>query len=377
MIPSQRHLFDLPDDVAYLNCAFTAPLLKTAAMEGQKTIRAKENPWNIASEDFFTGLETVRGLFARIIGSESDCVAIVPAVSYGIALAAKNLPVGENQHIVVLEDQFPSNIYCWQRLATENRAIIKTVQRPADSDWTEALLEPIDDSAAIVAVPNCHWTDGTLIDLVKIGQKCRSVGAALVVDGAQSLGAMPFSVKEIRPDFLVATAHKWLLGPYSLGFCYVDKKWHNGIPLEENWLNRAGSENFANLVNYRDEYQKGARRYDMGEASNFMLSPIAAAALNQLLDWGVKNIAETLQVKTEAIARRANQMGLYVAPTSARAPHMIGVSKLGGFSDDLPDLLAQDKVFVSVRGESIRISPHVYNTEEEIQRLFKALEKTV
>lgn len=377
MISNQRHLFDIPEDVAYLNCAYTAPLLRAATQAGQKAIKAKENPWNITSKNFFSGIETVRGLFARLVGCESSCVAIVPAVSYGIALAAVNLPIEENQTIVVLQDQFPSNIYSWRRLAALKNAVIKTVRRPADSDWTHALLEAIENNTSIVAVPNCHWTDGTLIDLVKIGEKSRAVGASLVVDGTQSLGAMPFSVSEVQPDFLVATSHKWLLGPYSFGFCYVAPKWHNGIPLEENWLNRAGSENFARLVHYQDDYQIGARKFDMGEVSNFILTPIAAAALKQLLNWGVENIAQTIQAKTDAIAERVKQMGLLVAPMHVRAPHMIGVSKAEGFGDELPNLLANEKVFVSVRGESIRISPHLYNTDEEIERLFSALEKAM
>ncbi len=254
---------------------------------------------------------------------------------------------------------------------------MKTVPRPADNDWTPALLESIKDDTAVVAVSNCHWTDGTLIDLEKIGAQCRSRGAALVIDGIQSLGAMPFSVERVRPDFLVAGAHKWLLGPYSFGFCYVDPKWHNGTALEENWMNRADSEDFSRLVDYRDNYQKGARRFDMGESSSFILSPIAAAALKQILEWGVENIAGTLRAKTDAIADRAREMGLVVASKHARAPHLIGISKPGGFPKELPNLLAQEKIFVSVRGESIRIAPHLYTTAEEIERLFSALRKVL
>jgi selenocysteine lyase/cysteine desulfurase len=377
MIPNQRHLFDLPDDVAYLNVAYTAPLLHAAANAGRDAIQAKQNPWTVTSNDFFSSVETVRNLFAGIVGCNSDCVAIIPAVSYGIALAAKNIPIEEGQSIVVLQDQFPSNVYSWRSLATRKNAVIKTVPRPIDNDWTPALLESIEDNTAVVAVSNCHWTDGTLIDLEKIGEQCRSKGAALVVDGIQSLGAMPFSVERVQPDFLVAGTHKWLLGPYSYGFCYVDTKWHQGMGLEENWMNRADSEDFSRLVDYRDGYQKGARRFDMGESSNFILSPIAAAALRQILEWGVENIAVTLQAKTDAIADLATEIGLVVAPKHARAPHLIGISKPGGFPKELPNLLAQEKIFVSVRGESIRIAPHLYTSEKDIEQLFSALRKAI
>ena len=377
MIPNQRHLFDLPDDVAYLNVAYTAPLLRSAADAGRVAIQAKENPWTVTSDDFFRSVETVRSLFAAIVGCHSDCVAIIPAVSYGVALAAKNLPVEEGQSIVVLHDQFPSNVYSWRNLASEKKAIIKTVPRPNNHDWTPALLNYIGENTAIVAVSNCHWTDGTLIDLEKIGERCRSTGAALVIDGIQSLGALPFSVERVQPDFLVAAAHKWLLGPYTFGFCYVDTKWHQGTGLEENWMNRADSDDFSRLVDYRENYQKGARRFDMGESSNFILSPIASAALKQLLDWGVENIAATLEAKTDAIADLAKEIGLVVAPKQARAPHLIGVSNPGGFPKELLNLLAQEKIFVSVRGNSVRIAPHLYTTGEDIERLFSALQKTL
>ena len=375
MIPCQRDLFDIPENTTYLNCAYTSPLLKAAQQAGRAAIQAKANPWTIKAADFFSTAETARALFAQLVGCSPDDVALVPAVSYGIALAARNLPVARNQAIVVLQDQFPSNVYPWMRVAHEKNAMVKTVQRPPDSDWTPAVLDAIDSDTAIVAVQNCHWTDGSLLDLVQVGEKCRAVHAALVVDGIQSIGAMPFPLEKIQPDFLVAASHKWLLGAYSFGFCYVAPKWHGGTPLEENWFNREGSEDFARLVDYRESYQPGARRYDQGEASSFILAPIAAAGIRQILEWGVENISQTLQSKTDAIADRAQQMGLYVAPAHARAPHLIGVAKPGGFAKDLPQLFGQENVFVSVRGESVRISPHLYTTDQDIDRLFTVLEK--
>lgn len=377
MIPCQRDRFEIPDDVAYFNCAYTAPLLRSAAQAGKAALQAKSQPWSITARHFFENLEENRSLFGRLIGSAAENTAIIPAVSYGIALAAKNLPVRSGQTLLVLEEQFPSNVYSWRRLASQTGASVQTVGRPANGDWTSAVLEAIDRDTAIAALPNCHWTDGSLLDLVRIGERCREVEAALVVDATQSLGAMAFSVELVQPDFLVTTAHKWLLGPYSFGFCYVAPRWQTGLPLEENWLNRVGSEDFARLVDYRDDYQAGARRYDVGEASNFILAPVAAAALNQVLAWGVDEIAATLGTITDRIAQRAAELGLTTAPPGARAPHLIGVAISGGMPGELPGTLAREKVFVSVRGSSIRISPHLYNTSDDVDRLFTALHKVL
>ncbi|MCP4689236.1 MAG: aminotransferase class V-fold PLP-dependent enzyme, partial [Desulfobacterales bacterium] len=146
MIPCQRHLFHLPDDIAYFNCAYTSPLMRTAEEAGRAAMERKRSPWTITPADFFETIEENRKLFARLVDADPDQAAIIPAVSYGVSLAAKNIPVARGRSIVVLQDQFPSNVYPWRRLAAERGAEIKTVQRPADSDWTPAVLEAIDEN---------------------------------------------------------------------------------------------------------------------------------------------------------------------------------------------------------------------------------------
>jgi selenocysteine lyase/cysteine desulfurase len=301
MIPCQRHLFDLPDDIAYLNCAYLSPLMKAVMQAGQQGARLEARPWEVTPRDFFTTTEIARELFARVINASANDIAIVPAASYGVAVAARNVPLKRGQTIVLLEDQFPSNVYTWRERAKEAGAHIATVRRPSNADWTEATASQITEQTAVVALPNCHWTDGGLLDLSAISNMCRQTGAAMVLDITQSAGAMPFDVQQVHPDFLVAAGYKWLLGPYSLGFLYVAPKWQQGEPLEQNWIAREGSENFAGLVNYRDEFQPGARRFDMGERANFQLLPMAVAALRQILDWRVEEIALTLAHKTATI----------------------------------------------------------------------------
>ncbi len=375
MLPPQDHLFRIPRDVTYLNCAYTAPLMLAAASAGEGAIQQKSTPWEIRPEHFISAMAENRALFGSLIGTDHDNIAIIPAVSYGIALAARNLPVSQGRKIVLLRDQFPSNVYAWRRVAAERGARIITVDRGEDGGWTPAVLEAIDSDTAVAALPPCHWTDGSVIDLAAVGRRCREKGAALVVDGTQSLGAVPFSVEAVRPDFLVTTAHKWLLGPYGFGFCYVDPKWQEGVPLEENWLNREGSEDFARLVDYRDTYQPGARRYDVGEGSNFLLAPVAAAALTQILDWGVEEISETLDALISDIAARGRDLGFQTPPEGIRSPHVVGLTLPGGLPEGLGARLAQEKIFVSIRGDAVRVSPHLYNTPEEIDRFFQVLGK--
>lgn len=372
-IPSQRHLFEIPDGLTYLNCAYMSPSLKSVTEAGIAGVRRKAMPWNVTAADFFDEVEDVRGAFAELTGADAEGVAVIPAASYGIATAAANVPLSTGDRIVVLAEQFPSNVYSWHAAAERNGAEVITVPRPEGGDWTGAVASTIDERVRVVAVPNCHWTDGSLLDVSEIGALARSVEAALVIDATQSLGAMPLDVREVRPDFLVAAAYKWLLGPYSLAYAWISPRWRQGEPFEHSWMTRRGSSDFARLVDYREGFRSGARRFDVGETANFALMPMAAAALRRLLEWKVERIAASLRDLTEHIADEAAAVGLGVPPAGARAPHMIGVTLPEGAPTDLPERLALEKVFVSVRGDSIRISPHLYNDHSDVKRLIDRL----
>jgi len=375
-LPPQRHLFDIPDDVAFLNCAYISPLPKASLAAGEEGARRKARPWTIVPADFFTASETVRGLFAGLINASADDIAFAPAVSYGMAQAAYNIAIARSQTIVALAEQFPSNVYPWMDLAERTGATFVSVPRPTDDDWTAALLARIDASTGLVAVPHCHWTDGGLIDLEAISAACRPVGAALCIDATQSVGALPLDVRRIDPDFVAVASYKWLLGPFSLGFLYVAPRRQGGRPIEHNWIARRDSEDFAGLVNYRQEFQGGARRFDVGERSNFALMPVAESSLRLIADWTVPRIHATLALRTNAIAERARaELGIGSVPSHRRAGHYLGLRFAGGIPPELPARLAASKVYVSVRGQAMRVTPHVWNTDEDVERLFAVLRR--
>lgn len=378
IIPNQRDLFKIPEDVTYLNCANQSPQLRAVSDAGYESVKSKTEPWKISAHDWFSGAKELREVAAKVIGTEAKSIALVPSVSYGIAVAAANVRVERGQSIVLLQDEFPSNYYAWKELARERQANINTVRRRDGETWTQAVLEAIDENTAVVSVPNCHWTDGSLVDLEKVGEKARVVGAALVVDASQSLGAYPLDITKVQPDFLIAVGYKWLLGPYALGYMYVAPKWQEtGKPVENSWLNRAGSENFSRLVEYTDEYESGARRFDMGEFPNFVLVPMAIAALRQINEWQVGNIQQTLSVLTDSIAEKATARGCSVLPSQERVGHLIGIRLPNGVSDELSGQLAEEKIYVSIRGDAIRIAPYLYNNELDIEKVFTVLQKLI
>ncbi|WGF87123.1 aminotransferase class V-fold PLP-dependent enzyme [Marinivivus vitaminiproducens] len=377
MLPCQRHLFDLPDDIAYLNCAAHSPLAHAVVEAGGSGLRQKVRPWAIGREHFFELPETARALYAELIGADADGIAIVPAASYGLATAAANLSIGPGRDVLILAEDFPSNVHTWRAQAARSGAAVVTVARPADDDWTEAVLARLDERIAVAALPNVHWTDGGLLDLARIGERCRALGAALVLDTTQSTGALPLDLDAVRPDFMVAAGYKWLMGPYSLGYLYVAPHRRDGRPLEQNWIAREGSEDFASLIDYRDAYQPGARRFDVGERANFALVPASIAALEMLRDWSVPAVAATLAGLTAGIAERAAALGLASAPAHRRCGHFLGLRFPDAPPPDILARLAEAGVHVSVRGRSLRVSPHVYNTQDDVDRLIGALARLV
>jgi len=374
IIPSQRFLFDIPEEMAYFNCSYMAPSLKSVRAAGELGVARKSTPWAVKAEDFFNESNRTRALFAELIGATANDIALVPSVSYGMETAAANMPVKSGQHILVLDEQFPSNYYPWLEKAKRNGAEMKTVPRPPDHDWTSRVLEAITPETAIVTLPHCHWTDGTMIGLEAVGERCQAMGIPLILDATQSLGAMPLDLKRVKPAFMVAASYKWLLGPYSLAMMYVDPAYHLGTPLENNWITRKESENFSGLVNYTSDLVQSAVRFDVGERSNFALLPMAIAALDQLLAWSVPSIQASLSALTAKIESRAVALGFQVPPKERRGGHMLGIRMDGPLPADLANQLAEQNIFVSVRGNAIRISPHLYNNDGDINRLFGTLE---
>jgi selenocysteine lyase/cysteine desulfurase len=235
------------------------------------------------------------------------------------------------------------------------------------------VLETIGPDTGIVAVPHCHWADGRVVDLVAVGARCREFGAALVLDLTQSLGAMPLDFAAVDPDFAVAACYKWLMGPYGTGMLYVAPRHHGGRPIEHNWINRAGSEDFARLVDYQEDFQPGARRFDMGEKSNPPLLMGASAGLDYLMEFGVEAIAQTLAAKSEAIAAQAAGLGMEAAPVGMRAPHFLSLGFGAGAPEGLTERLAAHNVHVSLRGQSLRVTPHLYNDAADAEALIAAL----
>lgn len=378
LTPWDRSAFSIPPETHYLNCAYMAPLHRSVEEAGIRGIRRKRTPWTLGPRHFFAEADEARELFGRLVGGAAERVAILPSASYGISVAARNAGLTRGQTVVLTEGQFPGNVYPWRRAASEAGASVVMVPPPEGPNrgrrWNEAILEAIGPGTGAVSLGAVHWTDGTRFDLEAIGARAREVGAVLVVDGSQSVGALPFDVERVRPDALVVVGYKWLMGPYSTALGWFGPRYDDGVPLEETWISREGSEDFRRLVDYRDGYQPGAVRYDVGERSNFALLPMVVSALRMLLEWTPERIEAHTGELNALLAEAVQGLGFQVEDPAWRGSHILGIRmppgvELGGVSERL----VQQGIHVSLRGTALRVSPHLYNTAEDVGALHGVL----
>jgi len=278
--------------------------------------------------------------------------------------------VPKGSRILHVMDEFPSLVRPWVRLAAEVGATVEVVPRPANGDWEAAFLEAIHRPGAaplcVVALTPAHWTDGTIIPLNAIAEAARARGAAVVVDATQAAAAMPLDVDALRPDFLAFPTYKWVLGPYSVAFLYAAPHRQAGRPLDENNFNRPGA-----------DFAEGARRYDRGERADPAGIPMAAEAMELVLELGVPQVAERLAFLADQLAARMAESGLVVPSAEKRCGHILGAPLPWGEADRIAAALKLQHVHVSVRNGGLRVSPHIHLTDTDIAQFTAALRHAI
>ena len=373
---NQKHLFNLPEEITYLNIASQSPSFKAVEQAGIEGVLEKSHPYKITGDSYFEPVKEVKELFAKLIEvKDYNRIANIPSASYGLATAANNITLKKNDEILLIDEQFPSNYYVWEKLAKKFDAKIKIVLMPESKikrgkSWNEAILESISDKTAVVTLGNIHWANGTLFDLKSIRKKTTKHTALLIVDGSQSVGALPFSVKEIKPDALICAGYKWLFGPYGCGYAYFGEYFDNGIPIEENWSNRLHSENMGSLATYELQYKPLANRYSTGEHASFIYIKMQIAALKQVLIWTPKAIQEYCKEVTSEAVNTLTENGCFVEDGDFRTHHLFGVALPEKLDiAKLKTQLMEAQIFISFRGNYIRLSCHLYNTKEDFKKL--------
>lgn len=372
---SARDEFAVPRDIAFLNSANIGPRLAAVRAAETFALDRWSTPWLLSADDWFADTERLRILAAALFNAHADDIAIIPSVSYAMAVAMQNVRIARGQSIVVLDEEFPSNYYAWAERARDTGAVLRVVAKGEDGSWTASILEAIDAHTAVVSVPVCHWTDGALTGIDAVARRAHSVGAALVIDASQSLGIVPFDVSALDPDFVVCVGYKWLLGPFGTSYLYVAPRHQHGRSIEQAWAMRRGSQDLTRLTEYQTDFRAGARRFDAGEHQNFILLPMAIAALEHARRWEARRICAWTSTLTQAFADIGDSLGFEPTPAAVRSQHFLGLRVGNERANTITAALRAAGVYVAARGPAIRISPHMHTTAADVSRFADALAK--
>ena len=371
-----RAEFDIPRDVCYLNAAYMTPQPRRVVEAAIRGATRRAQPWHITPPDFFSAVELLRAAFASQVGCSADNIAIVPSAGYGVSCAANNLSTRPGDIILALDDQFPANYYAWRRQTLVSQAEFHIVSTESGQSWADALLEAIEflgDRIRIATLEWHHWATAGFVDLDTVVPALRDVGARVVLDLTQTIGGYPIDLSRLAPDFAVAAGYKWQFCPYGVAFLYVDDRYFDGVPIEEAWMGRDGADDFSRLADFTDLYQPGARRFDMSAKSSFSNIAGALAALRLLDKWGIDTISATLDATNARIAGILASHGFETTPADARARHFQGARLPATDPRKLAARLVDNGVYASVRGDHLRVAPHLYTDDSDLNRFDEVL----
>ncbi len=379
MLPCQRALFDIPREVCFLNAASWSPLPLAVQEAGRAAVARKGQPWKLPADFQPQQYERARKAAAALIGADTADVSLIPSVGYGVATAGKVLTIPRGSRVLVLQDDHTSPVLEWMSRAQAGGFAVETVKQPADGDWTSAVMAAIDrpgaEPLALVSISSVHWSDGGALDMARIATAAKAKDSALLVDATHDVGIRRIDVKTLDPDFLIFPTYKWVLGPYGRAFMYVAKRRQNGVPLEQISASRKAV-SAEDTVYFRDiTYVEGARRYDMGERDHFISLEMAAVGMEMMAGWGNEPIVARLAMLTDKLADGLANTGVQVLDKKLRAPHVLSLYFPKGMATDLPKKLAAENVYAAPRLGRLRISPHVYNDEQDVERFVEVFRK--
>lgn len=370
----RRTEFPWAGDTVYLDHASVGPLPERTRRTLVQMADKRARPFELKSADQFGGLTRARSLVARLINADPGEIALATNTTFGLALAAGSLPWKKGDVILASDREFPANVYPWKRLASRgvHLELVPTDARGWPDEAT--ILERLEDPRVrCLALSLTQFASGYTADLARFSAVTRARGQFLVLDAIQGLGQLPIDVRATPVDILSCGAQKWLLSPWGSGFLYVRRELIPTLePALVSWMSFEGTDDFTTLCHYRDELRRDARRFELITLP-FQDFVAMSESVELLLTLGVPAIQRHLASLQDRLVQWATDRGIRVA--SPRGPRGSGITCLVPPDIEAAHRALRDaKIFCSLREGAIRISPHCYNTLEDIQRVIEVLE---
>ncbi len=370
-----REFFDFAPAI-YLNCAFHGAFPRVTVERIREAVELKCNPIRLKSHHFFDVTENVRKRFAGMVGADPAEIALTNSATQGIGIVANGLRLNAGDEVVVASGNFPSNLFTWLHLRRLGVGV--HVVKPVDGYLRVAdVAAALTPRTRVLALDWVSYTTGVRIDLPAFGELAHRHGSIFLVDGTQGVGALELDVHALLVDVLVVAAYKWLLGPYSTGFVYLSPAVRDRLDLQiVNWLTVEGSENFDSLPIDQYTLPKTAKVFDVPATANFLNLYGLEASLEFLEGVGVRTVTEhclhLLDRLAEGVRSRGLRLSAAAAPERRSTILCFGADSLEA-TENMFENLTANHVAVSLRHGMIRVSPHLYNSESDIDRLLEII----
>jgi selenocysteine lyase/cysteine desulfurase len=365
-------------NLVYLNAAATGPLPARTATELDRWTKLRVEPWNIALDEQFGALAKARRLCAGLIGADAEEIALVPNTSTGLNIAAEILPIARDKVIIGYDGEFPANVYPWMAITRRGGARFEQLKLLPNGlpDW-EALPARLDrGDVGVVAISWVSFVSGDRADLETIGAMCRERGIWFVVDAIQGVGATPLDVHKCKIDILSCGAQKWLLSPWGSGFCYVRRDLVQNLePRTVGWLAVRGSEDFSHMLEYDLSYADDARRFEVATIPYQDMAGMNSS-LEMLGEIGLDVVSAKIHSLVGRLVSGIAVIRALTLVTPSDPNRRAGIVSFRVEDVDAVSMRLNDSgVSHSVRGGGVlRMAPHIYNTDQEIDRVLALLD---
>jgi cysteine desulfurase / selenocysteine lyase len=365
--------FPWTSDTVYLNHASIGPLPERTRLALEGFNRRRSAPHLLPDREMFALLADTRAKLARLIGAGPDEIALSVNTTYGISTAARSLPLEPGEIVLVSDREFPANVYPWMLLG--DRGVTMELVPTTAEGWPdeERLLERLrDPRVRVLAVSLVQFSNGYLVDLERLSAATRATGAFLVVDAIQGVGQLPLDVSRVEVDVLACGGQKWLLSPWGSGFVYVRRELIPRLePAITGWLAFEGTDDLSRLTAYDQTLRGDARRFELTTLPYQDFAGLNSS-LDLLLELGVPRIRDHLRALHEPVLAWAERSGARV--TSPRGVNRSGILCVAPERvQEVHRRLKASRIICSLREGAIRLSPHCYNTVDEMERVAHAL----
>ena len=367
------------EDATYLNLASESPMPKVSLRAVQAALEAKKFPHHKPDSTFFEVPNRLRANITKLIGAKPEEIALTSGASAGVAAVAYGLTWKPGDEVITAKGEFPLQYTAWKPMEEREGVKLKIVAPKERFISADDLIAAITPRTRLVSVSMVRYDDGSLLDAARVAAACHKQGALLLLDVSQSCGALPMDVNQLGADFLICAGYKWLLSPFGTGFFWM-KQEHLAMvrPGPFYWMAVAGSDNFAAL-NFEDpKPEASAKRWDSPEwASYFNFNLVAMdASVDFVLRMGPELVAAHNQKLIEFMFERLPKDRFVLASpadSARRGPYGCFAARSAEKTAEVYQRLRKENVVVSLREGNIRVSPHLYNTERDIDRLISVV----